>query len=434
MIQFLLLLILFTTTTNAYTTNFNIKTCTKQGCEIAQKRIALDVDSNYTSTSGEKLIQVAGEDMDELTLTYGGSVVGGPRVYLIEGDENENYMFDLLNNEFSFDVELQTLPCGFNAALYFVGMDKNSQGAENGTNYCDAQAVAGTFCSELDVLEANTQAQQYTTHACVDECGSFSDNAKCKGNGSPSNVCDQSGCGLNPFRYGEGTTYNQENNNLDWYGPNSKTLNSLQKFKVVTQFYSSGNDLVNITRFYLQNEKRIDLPTLYVKTPTDGQHMGAFTQPALREDFCTDIYDRWSSGTNGPLKQMGENLKNGMVLTMSAWYAQETYPLQGTQTGMSWLDGQNNWGKSIKAGPCDSTTTDAGDSHFATFSDLRVGPIGSTVVAPPSPTPPAPAPSPPPASNGNCCYNGCTNCQTGWCSQTQANCEGNCNGKWCPSI
>ena len=61
----------------------------------------------------------------------------------------------------------------------------------------------------MDVLEANTKAQQYTTHACVDACGSYTTSApECKGNGSPSYVCDQNGCGLNPFRYGPGTTYN----------------------------------------------------------------------------------------------------------------------------------------------------------------------------------------------------------------------------------
>ena len=64
----------------------------------------------------------------------------------------------------------------------FVGMTENQGAAENGTNYCDAQAVGGTFCSEMDIMEANIHAQQYTTHACVDECGSFTTGVdKCKG-------------------------------------------------------------------------------------------------------------------------------------------------------------------------------------------------------------------------------------------------------------
>merc|ERR1719313_1552504 len=114
-------------------------------------------------------------------------------------------------------------------------MAANAGSAQLGTGYCDAQAVAGTFCSEMDVLEANAVAQQYTTHACVDACGSFSADPQCKGKeGVPASVCDQNGCGLNPFRYGPGTTYDQEYNNARWYGkgPGSK-LDSTQRFTVV---------------------------------------------------------------------------------------------------------------------------------------------------------------------------------------------------------
>lgn len=31
--------------------------------------------------------------------------------------------FSLLNQEFSFDVDVSNLPCGLNGALYFVSMD-----------------------------------------------------------------------------------------------------------------------------------------------------------------------------------------------------------------------------------------------------------------------------------------------------------------------
>ena len=57
-------------------------------------------------------------------------------------------MFKLKNKEFTFDVDLSTLPCGLNGALYFVSMDKdggmseyanNKAGAKYGTGYCDSQ-------------------------------------------------------------------------------------------------------------------------------------------------------------------------------------------------------------------------------------------------------------------------------------------------------
>jgi len=123
----------------------------------------------------------------------------------------------------------------------------------------------------------------------------------------------------------------------------------------------------------------VDLPTLYVKPPTDGSHYGPYENPSITADYCTDIYDRWSFG-GGPLAQMSSNMDKGMVLAMSAWYAQETYPLANgeTQTGMSWLDGENFWGgHTTKAGPCDATTSNSG-THYATFSNIRFGDIGTT--------------------------------------------------------
>jgi len=364
--------------TASFTADLNIKQCNQQGCKPTQKRVALDA----SSTGTEQLISVGGDGKDALTLKYGGAALGGPRVYLIEEDGSDrNAMFLLKNQEFAFDVELSSMPCGFNAALYFVGMTDNQGGAQNGTNYCDAQAVDGTFCSEMDILEANTRAQQYTTHACSDTCASFTtDKPECKSSGSASPVCDQSGCGLNPFRYGPGTTYNNENENVNWHGPGSGyPLDSTQPFTVVTQFHndSSTGDLMSVTRFYVQKGNRINLPTLYVLPPTDGSHYGADENPSLTEQYCKDTYDRWGSGQYSPLAQMGKNMENGMVLAMSAWYAKESYPLSGTQTGMSWLDGTNNWGKTVKAGPCSDSTVDTGN-HYATFSDIRIGDIGTT--------------------------------------------------------
>ena len=145
-----------------------------------------------------------------------------------------------------------------------------------------------------------------------------------------------------------------------------------------------------------------------------------------------------------PLAQMGKNMENGMVLAMSAWYAQETYvggKPQGTQTGMSWLDGVNNWGKIIKSGPCDTTTKDTAGPYHATFSDIRIGDIGTTIPAIPTPPPPPPVPTPPtppapvPPAGGLCCVGSCTsgNCQGGWCGQSKDNCEGHCNGVFCPT-
>ena len=277
--------------------------------------------------------------------------------------------------------------------------------------YCDAQAVTDYFCAEMDVMEANTVAQQYTTHACVDACASYNEAApQCRGVfGVPSNVCDQNGCGLNPFRYGPGTTYNSEQNNLHWFGPGATyALDSTKPFTTVTQFHSAGDTLANITRFYVQGGKRINLPTLFVVKPKGGQRMGGLVNPSITPEYCTSTYDRWNP-TLQPLAQMGKHMDQGMVLAMSAWYDQELYsggkPVARAgdktgQTGMSWLDGVNQWGHYTKAGPCDTSTTDSG-LHHATFSNIRIGDIGTTMAfsppAPPTPSPPSPpTPTPPP--------------------------------------
>ena len=56
--------------------------------------------------------------------------------------------------------------------------------------------------------------------------------------------------------------------------------------------------------------------------------MGGYASPAITADYCTDIYDRWNPSLH-PLAQMGRNMESGMVLTMSAWHAKETYDTAG---------------------------------------------------------------------------------------------------------
>ena len=125
---------------------------------------------------------------------YGDNI--GSRVYLLES-ENKYKMFHLTNKEFTFDVDLSSLECGINGALYFVEMESdggsakypsNKAGAKYGTGYCDAQCPHdmkfiwgeancedwkddqgkyGTCCAEFDVWEANKQANAYTAHPCT---------------------------------------------------------------------------------------------------------------------------------------------------------------------------------------------------------------------------------------------------------------------------
>merc|ERR1712130_104398 len=94
--------------------------------------------------------------------------------------------------------------------------------------------------------------------------------------------------------------------------------------------------------------------------------------PKITDEYCGLTYDDW----DGAASHMLSNSRNGMVLSMSAWYDQEIYnngrPSGGSSTGMSWLDGINDWGKLTKTGPCATTTTDLGH-HGATSPRCECG-------------------------------------------------------------
>ena len=71
----------------------------------------------------------------------------GSRIYLMASD-TKYQIFELLNKEFSFEVDVSQLPCGANVAMQFVEMEEdggmkkypsNKAGAQYGTGYCSAK-------------------------------------------------------------------------------------------------------------------------------------------------------------------------------------------------------------------------------------------------------------------------------------------------------
>ena len=149
------------------------------------------------STSGNALT------MYQYVETNGAYSSVSPRLYLLGSDGNY-VMMQLNGQELTFDVDLSTLPCGENGALYLSEMsatggrnEYNTGGANYGSGYCDAQCPVETWkngtlnpsktpycCNEMDVLEGNSFANAFTPHAC----------------GASS--CDSGGCGFNPYSQG----------------------------------------------------------------------------------------------------------------------------------------------------------------------------------------------------------------------------------------
>ncbi|KAL6871874.1 carbohydrate-binding module family 1 protein [Trichoderma novae-zelandiae] len=318
----------------------------------------VDYASSGVKTSGDSLTM---NQYVPNTNSSGGYNSVSPRLYLL-GADGDYVLMQLNGQELSFDVDLSTLPCGENGALYLSEMDAtggaskyNTAGANYGSGYCDAQCPVQTWkngtlntnhsgycCNEMDVLEANSRANAFTPHTCT------------------ATACDASGCGFNPYANGY----------QGYYGP-GLTVDTSKVFTIITQFNTdsglpSGN-LVSVTRKYRQNG--VDIP-------------GA-SQPA------GDTISSCPSGSAyGGLTAMGQALNRGMVLVFSVWNDNSQY--------MNWLD-------SGSSGPCSSTEGNPSNilandpGTHVVFSNIRWGDIGSTTNS--TGSPPPPPPPPPPASS-----------------------------------
>ena len=130
-------------TTNCYTGNTWDTSICPDDATCAQN-CALD-GADYSGTYG---VSTSGNALTLNFITNGPySKNIGSRLYLMSSD-TAYQEFNLLNNEFAFDVDVSGLPCGLNGAVYFVNMDadggmskypNNKAGAKYGTGYCDSQ-------------------------------------------------------------------------------------------------------------------------------------------------------------------------------------------------------------------------------------------------------------------------------------------------------
>lgn len=130
--------------TNCYTGNKWDATLCPDGKTCAQN-CAID-GAEYEATYGITTPESGALKLQFVKTNTNGKNVGS-RLYLLES-ETEYKMFNLLNKEFTLDVDVSNLPCGLNGAVYFAQMDAdgglskyetNKAGAKYGTGYCDAQ-------------------------------------------------------------------------------------------------------------------------------------------------------------------------------------------------------------------------------------------------------------------------------------------------------
>ncbi|KAG6897945.1 Exoglucanase [Termitomyces sp. T32_za158] len=412
--------------TNCYTGNTWDATLCPDDVTCAAN-CALD-GADYSGTYG---ITSSGNALTLKFVTNGQQKNIGSRVYLMASD-TEYEMFKVLNQEFTFDVDVSQLPCGLNGALYFSemaadgGMSEfptNTAGAKYGTGYCDSQCPQdikfiagkansegwqgspndpnagtgnnGACCNEMDVWEANSVSSAFTPHPCTTSGLTVCSEDACGGTSNPDSrydsVCDPDGCDFNSFRMGDKT----------FYGSGSGfSVDTSQKFTVVTQFLtdsgSASGTLSEIRRLYVQNGQVIQ--NSKVNIPGMSSDLDSITS-----DFCsaqkTAFGDNDDFGSKGGLSNMSKAMANGMVLVLSIW---DDHAAQ-----MLWLDSDyptdaDPSQPGISRGTCATTSGVPADvennspNAQVIYSNIRFGDIDSTYTssgsAPVTPTTSAPSP------------------------------------------
>ncbi|KAF5025017.1 hypothetical protein F66182_2885 [Fusarium sp. NRRL 66182] len=391
---------LTTGATNCYTGNkWDTSICTSG--EVCAEKCCLD-GADYAGTYG---VTSSGNQLNLKFVTNGPhSKNVGSRLYLME-DENTYQMFQLLGNEFTFDVDVSNIGCGLNGALYFVNMDEdggksrysgNKAGAKYGTGYCDSQCPrdvkfingiansegwqpsasdpnagigqTGTCCPEMDIWEANSISTAYTPHPCLSLTQTDCKGDACGGTYSKdryAGTCDPDGCDFNPYRQGNRTYYGRGSNfNVD----------TTKKMTVVTQFHTSGGSLSEIRRLYVQNGKVI---------ANSESKIAGNPGSSLTQDFCNKqkgvFGDPNDFNKKGGWSGMSDALEAPMVLVLSLWH--DHY------ANMLWLDstypkGATNPGAA--RGSCSESSGVPADlerdvpNSSVSFSNIKFGPIGST--------------------------------------------------------
>ncbi|KAF5327023.1 hypothetical protein D9619_004129 [Psilocybe cf. subviscida] len=389
--------------TNCYTGNTWDATLCPDGATCA-KNCALD-GADYSGTYG---ITTSGNALTLKFVTTGANKNIGSRVYMLSAGSDSQYeLFKVLNQEFSFDVDVSNLPCGLNGALYFSQMDAdggiarfptNKAGAKYGTGYCDSQCprdikfingVAnsdgwsanpndanagsgnyGSCCNEMDIWEANSMAAAYTPHPCTTGPQSRCQGDACGTTDRYASVCDPDGCDFNSYRMGD----------TSFYGP-GKTVDTTKKFTVVTQFLTdsgtASGTLKEIRRLYVQNGKVIQNSKVNVP--------GMTAYDSITSQYCNDQKSTFGDNTDfqdkGGLAGMSAGLKAGMALVLSVWddhavnmlWLDSSYPTTSDPTAPGVARGacSTSSGK-----PADVESTNANASVI--YSNIKVGDIGST--------------------------------------------------------
>ena len=196
---------------------------------------------------------------------------GGGRAYLGDSPSdtigpNSFYEMPLLGKRLTFNVDMSNVGCNCNGALYFTTMPAYNSAQQpvpgkDGSYYCDANQVGGTYCPEMDVMEANKFAMASTAHTCQYQPPHYYSS------------CDRGGCGKNVL--------DADGNG---FGP-GKTIDTNRLFTFSVSFITGGNGRLSTVNNYFYQEGR-----------------------TIQFDSCNPDYLQW----------MGMSLP-GIVISVSLW-------------------------------------------------------------------------------------------------------------------
>lgn len=222
----------------------------------------------------------------------------------------------------------------------------------------------------MDVWQANYISNAVVAHPCSVSGQSRCSYNQCEG-GEEGGVCDADGCDFNPYRNGDHTFYGQ-----------GGTVDTTQKFTVVTQFVTSdGTDngsLAQIRRYYVQNGKVI--------SNTNTNFPGLNKYNSITDQYCDDQKSFFGDPNYfkqyGSLEAVGSAMQNGMVLSLS---------LSGSfEDDYFWLDSNyptdapDPSKPGVARGTCPTSpsgtlpVTGLYPPPQVIFSNIKFGPIGST--------------------------------------------------------
>ena len=133
---------------------------------------------------------------------------------------------------------MNAVGCNCNGALYFVQMPAYNSAQQpapgkDGEYYCDANQVGGTYCPEMDVMEANKFAMASTAHTCQYHAPHYYSS------------CDRGGCGTNVLDADGGA-----------YGP-GRRLDTNRPFTFSVSFITQNGRLSTISNRFSQGGQSI---------------------------------------------------------------------------------------------------------------------------------------------------------------------------------